>query len=94
MNKRQLVEAVALQLGSKKAAAEAIDAFVGAVTEAVARGEKVAIIGFGSWERVQRPARDARNPMTGATVHVPATNVPKFKAGAEFKGAVADRSPR
>ena len=86
MNKTGLIEIVATRLGGdKKAAAIAVDAFTDTVTTAVASGEKVAIIGFGSWESVERPAKDARNPATGAVIHVPATRVPKFKAGTEFK---------
>jgi DNA-binding protein HU-beta len=93
MNKRQFVEAVAARTGhSKQAAAEAVDAFFDTIRDQVAAGEKVVIPGFGSWERVQRPARDARNPATGATIHVPATFVPKFRAGASLKGAVKARS--
>lgn len=88
MNKTQLAEAVADRVGSKKAATDAIDAIVDAITSAVAAGDKVTLTGFGSFEQVTRPARDARNPATGQTVHVPATSVPKFKAGMGFKDRV------
>lgn len=89
MNKRELTDAIADKLGDKKTAAAAVDAVLETIRAAVASGDKVAITGFGSFERVTRPARDARNPATGATVHVPATAVPKFKAGADFKARVA-----
>ena len=89
MNKRELVDAISDRLGSKKAAAEAVDAILEAIQSTVAKGEKVAITGFGSFEKADRPARTARNPATGNTIQVPATSVPKFKAGADFKGQVA-----
>lgn len=91
MNKTQLIEAVAAKLGSKKDAAEAVEAVFATISETVAAGEKVALLGFGSFEQVTRPARDARNPATGVVVRVPATAVPKFKAGATFKDAVKGR---
>ncbi|WUH96940.1 HU family DNA-binding protein [Spirillospora sp. NBC_00431] len=91
MNKRELVDAISDQLGSKKAAAEAVDAILNAIQEAVAKGDKVAITGFGSFERADRPARTARNPATGKPIQVPATRVPKFKAGADFKNLVAGK---
>jgi DNA-binding protein HU-beta len=89
MNKRELVDAVAERVGSKKVATEAVDAILETIQGTVAKGEKVAITGFGSFEKADRPAREARNPATGATIKVPATSVPKFKAGADFKGQVA-----
>jgi DNA-binding protein HU-beta len=89
MNKRELVDAIADRVGSKKAATDAVDAILETIQATVARGEKVAITGFGSFEKSDRPAREARNPATGATIKVPATSVPKFKAGADFKGMVA-----
>ncbi|MFI0368541.1 HU family DNA-binding protein [Actinomadura sp. 1N219] len=91
MNKRELVDAISDRLGSKKAAAEAVDAILEAIQTAVAKGDKVAITGFGSFERADRPARTARNPSTGKTIQVPATQVPKFKAGADFKNLVAGK---
>lgn len=89
MNKRELVDAIADRVGNKKTATEAVDAIVETIQATVARGEKVAITGFGSFEKADRPEREARNPATGATIKVPATSVPKFKAGADFKGMVA-----
>ena len=91
MNKRELVDAISDRLGSKKAAAEAVDAILEAIQSTVAKGEKVAITGFGSFEKADRPARTARNPATGNTIQVPATSVPKFKAGADFKNLVAGK---
>jgi DNA-binding protein HU-beta len=92
MNKKQFTAAVAERTGStQKAAEETVNAFFGVIGDTVATGEPVAINGFGTFSRVQRPARDARNPATGETVHVPATNVPKFKVGATFKAAVKNR---
>ncbi|MEO3782885.1 HU family DNA-binding protein [Actinocorallia sp. B10E7] len=92
MNKRELVDAIAERLsGSKKEAAEAVDAILDTIQATVAKGEKVAITGFGSFEKADRPARTARNPATGKTIEVPATSVPKFKAGADFKNLVAGK---
>jgi DNA-binding protein HU-beta len=89
MNKRELVDAISDRLGSKKAAAEAVDAILETIQKTVAQGDKVAITGFGSFEKADRPARTARNPSTGKPIKVPATSVPKFKAGADFKSLVA-----
>lgn len=94
MNKKEFTAEIAERTGTTlKAAAEAVDAFFGVLMDTVAAGEKVTITGFGSWERVQRPARDARNPSTGGVVHVPATFVPKFKVGAELRAAVKANRP-
>jgi DNA-binding protein HU-beta len=89
MRKSELIDVVGEKLGNKKVAAVAIDAFVDTITAAVANGEKVTLIGFGSWEPVTRPERQSRNPATGARITVPATRVPKFRAGAALKAAVA-----
>ncbi|ROO83357.1 DNA-binding protein HU-beta [Actinocorallia herbida] len=92
MNKRELVDAIAERLnGSKKDAAEAVEAFLDTIQTTVAKGEKVAITGFGSFEKAHRPARTARNPATGKTIEVAETSVPKFKAGADFKNLVAGK---
>jgi DNA-binding protein HU-beta len=91
MNKRELVDALSERLGSKKAAAEAVDAILDTIQSTVAKGEKVAITGFGSFEKADRPARTARNPATGNTIQVAATSVPKFRAGADFKNLVAGK---
>jgi DNA-binding protein HU-beta len=91
MNKRELVDAISERLGSKKAAAEAVDALLDTIQSTVAKGEKVAITGFGSFEKADRPARTARNPATGKAIEVAATSVPKFKPGADFKNLVAGK---
>ena len=84
MNKAQLIDKLSVQLGSKKAATEAVEAVIDTVTRAVASGERVAITGFGVFEKVARPARTGRNPRTGATVKIKKTSVPKFKPGQGF----------
>jgi len=95
MNKRELVDAVAAYTGSSsKVAAEAVDAILGTITATVAKGEKVAITGFGSFEKVDRKAREGRNPSTGATIQIAATSVPTFKSGADFKFKVADEGAK
>ena len=92
MNKAELIEAVASRLeGSKKAASEAVDAVFDEIVRAVAAGDKVSITGFGNFEKKDRPARTGRNPQTGAAVKIKATSVPKFRAGAEFKGIVSGK---
>ena len=91
MNKAQLIEAITDRVGDRKAATEAVEAMTGAITRAVARGERVAISGFGVFEKVDRAARTARNPSTGGTVQVPATSVPRFRAGQALKDAVGGR---
>jgi DNA-binding protein HU-beta len=85
-NKAQFVEMLAERLdGDRKRAAAALDAVIDSVYAAISRGEKVAITGFGVFERRDRAARTARNPATGARVDVAASRVPAFRAGAEFK---------
>ena len=86
MNKAQLIDKLSTQLGSKKAATDAVDAVVDTITRAVASGERVAITGFGVFEKVARPARVGRNPRTGAAVKIKKTTVPKFKAGPGLQG--------
>lgn len=88
MNKSDLIDAISDRVGNKKTAAEAVNAVLDAIQAAVAQGDKVAITGFGVFEKSDRPERTARNPATGATIKVPASSVPKFRAGAEFKAAV------
>src|SRR5487761_1751123 len=88
MNKRDLIDAISDRVGNKKAATEAVNAMVDAIQAAVASGDKVAITGFGVFEKSEPPAPTPRTPATGATIKVPASSVPKFRAGAEFKAAV------
>jgi DNA-binding protein HU-beta len=94
MNKRDLIDAISERMGDKKSATEAVNAVLDTIQSAVASGDKVAITGFGVFEKSDRPARTARNPATGATINVPATSVPKFRAGADFKALVAEASSK
>ncbi|MBW4429145.1 MAG: HU family DNA-binding protein [Nostoc desertorum CM1-VF14] len=90
MNKGELVDAVAAKTNiTKKQADEIISAFLSVVTEAVAEGEKVTLIGFGSFERRERSEREGRNPKTNEPMTIPATKVPAFSAGKQFKEKVA-----
>ena len=90
MNKADLIDSVADRLGhSKKDVTDIVDAFIHETKKAVAKGEKVAISGFGVFEAAARKARLGRNPRTGETVKIKATKLPKFRAGAEFKGVVS-----
>ena len=93
MNKRDLIDAVSVRLGDKKSATEAVNAVLETIQSAVAAGDKVAITGFGVFEKSERPARTARNPATGATVQVAKSSVPKFRAGADFKALVNGDKP-
>ena len=89
MNKAQLIEAVADKLGvSRKDAGDAVDTVLDTIVGSVAGGTKVSITGFGSFEKVDRPARMARNPRTGESVKVKKSSAPKFKAGQGFKDVV------
>jgi DNA-binding protein HU-beta len=88
MNKRDLIDAISGRLGDKKSATEAVNAVLDTIQDAVANGDKVAITGFGVFEKSERPARTARNPATGATIQVPKSSVPKFRPGADFKALV------
>ncbi|MGW2646472.1 HU family DNA-binding protein [Streptomyces sp. NPDC001393] len=89
MNKAQLVEAIADKLGGRQQAAEAVDHVLDAIVRAVVAGERVSVTGFGSFEKVDRPARYARNPQTGERVRVKKTSVPRFRAGQGFKDLVS-----
>lgn len=88
MNKRDLIDAISGRLGDKKSATEAVNAVLETIQSTVAKGDKVAITGFGVFEKSDRPARTARNPATGATIEVPKSSVPKFRPGADFKALV------
>ena len=90
MNKAQLIDAMADAAGLTKAdAKKALDAFVGATTSALKGGDRVALIGFGSFSVSARGARTGRNPQTGKEIKIPAKKVVKFKAGAELADAVS-----
>ena len=89
MNKTELVAAVAEQADiSKKDAEKALKAFVDVVTEEMKKGEKVQLVGFGTFEVSERAAREGRNPQTGKTMKIEACKAPKFKAGKVLKDAV------
>ena len=92
MNKSELVAAVqeATQL-KKKDAEAAVVAFVDTVKEALKKGEKVQLIGFGTFKALKRAARKGKNPRTGEALKIAATTVPKFTPGAGFKAAVAKK---
>ena len=89
MNKTELVAAVAEQADiSKKDAEKVLKAFVDVVTEEMKKGEKVQLVGFGTFEVSERAAREGRNPQTGKTMKIEACKAPKFKAGKALKDLV------
>lgn len=89
MNKRDLVDAIAKKTGGSKASVEAmLKAILGTVAATLAKGGKVAIIGFGTFSISKRRARTGRNPATGAAIKIPAAKVAKFSVGAGLKRAV------
>ena len=89
MNKTELIETLSGRLGDRKAAIAALDAVLAEIQNAVTKGEKVSITGFGVFEKRVRAARTARNPRTGESVKVKKTSVPAFRPGATFKELVA-----
>jgi DNA-binding protein HU-beta len=90
VNKAELIDAIAVRLGAdKRAANNAVEAVLDTITRAVATGEKVAITGFGVFEKQVRKARTGRNPQTGAVVKIKATSVPKFRPASTFKEVVS-----
>lgn len=89
MNKTELVSAVAEKAEmTKKDAEKAINAVFASIEEALARGDKVQLVGFGTFEVRDREARKGRNPQTGQEIEIPATRVPAFKAGKALRDAV------
>lgn len=89
MNKSELVAAVATKADlSKKDAEAAVKAVLESVTEALADGDKVALVGFGTFDVKTRAARTGKNPRTGEAIEIPEAKVPSFKAGAALKNAV------
>ena len=89
MNKTELVAASAKNAEiSKKDAEKAVKAFVEVITEELKKGEKVQLVGFGTFEVTSRAAREGRNPQTGNTMKIAACKAPKFKAGKALKDAV------
>ena len=90
MNKTELVAAIVEKSGlTKKDAEKALSAFIDTVTETMQKGDKIQLVGFGTFEVRERPERVGRNPMTKETITIPATKVPAFKAGAGFKAAIS-----
>jgi len=90
MNKAELVEEVASRTGlTKKAARETVDTITSAITDSLARGEKVTLVGFGSFKVRKRNSRRGRNPQTGKEIQIPAKDVPKFEPGKNLKETVA-----
>ena len=88
MNKSELIDAMASEAGISKAAAKkALDAFTGSVAGTLAKGGKVALVGFGTFSVRDRAARTGRNPQTGATIEIAAAKIPSFKAGKALKDA-------
>jgi DNA-binding protein HU-beta len=90
MNKGELVDKVAEKSGvTKKQADSVLSAAIEAIMETVSNGDKVTLVGFGSFERRDRKEREGRNPKTGETMVIPATKVPAFSAGKQFKEMVS-----
>jgi len=89
MNKAELIEAVAEAADlSKAGATRAVDAVLDTITGALKGGDQVTLVGFGTFEVRARAARAGRNPQTGATINIPASKAPSFKAGKALKDAV------
>jgi len=89
MNKAELIEAMASNAGLSKAdAKKALDGFIDATAGALKKGDRISLIGFGSFSVSKRAARTGRNPQTGKEIQIAAKNVVKFKAGADLQGKV------
>ncbi len=89
MNKTELVAAIADQAAiSKKDAEKALKAFTDVVAAELKKGEKIQLVGFGTFEVAERPAREGRNPRTGETMTIAASKSPKFKAGKALKDSI------
>jgi DNA-binding protein HU-beta len=90
MNKSELVDAIASKADvTKKDADEILSALIDTIIDSVSSGDKVTLVGFGTFEARQRQAREGRNPSTGKPIQIPATTVPAFSAGKAFKEKVA-----
>lgn len=95
MNRAELIDAVGKEADISKAAADkVIGSIVDAVVKTVSKGGTVTLVGFGTFGSSKRAARTGRNPQTGAALKIAATTVPKFKAGATFKAAVAGKKKK
>ena len=89
MNKAELAEEVSTETGLTKAASgRVVSGITDAITDALARGERLTLVGFGTFQAVARKARRGRNPQTGGTVQIPAKKVPRFKPGKGLREAV------
>ena len=89
MNRQELVDSVAAKANiSKKDADAALKGFMESVQDALKKGDKVALVGFGTFEVAERAARDGKNPQTGEIIKIKASKAPKFKAGKAFKDAL------
>ena len=89
MTKQEMIDKIAAKTGeTKKATDETVKAFVEVVTEALAEGDKVQLVGFGTFEVRERAARTGKNPQTGEALEIPASKAPAFKAGKALKDAV------
>lgn len=89
MNKSELIEAIAKEASlSKKDAEAALNAYTDAVTTALKKGDKVTLVGFGTYEVRERAAHEGKNPRTGETLRIPAAKVPAFKPGKTLKDAL------
>jgi DNA-binding protein HU-beta len=89
MNKSDLIDGMAADAGITKAAAKkALESFLGNVEKSLKKGNRVSLVGFGSWSVSRRAAREGRNPQTGKTIKIAAKNVVKFKAGSDLSKAV------
>lgn len=89
MNKTELVAAIAEQAElSKKDSEKALKAFIDVVSDELKKGEKIQLVGFGTFEVIERAAREGRNPLTGEKMSIKASKAPKFKAGKALKDAV------
>ena len=89
MNKAELITKISEDAGiTKKQAGDALDSFTSAVAKTLKKGDKVTLVGFGTFSVLKRAARNGRNPQTGATIKIKARKVPKFKAGKELSDKI------
>ncbi|OJW80262.1 MAG: DNA-binding protein HU [Bacteroidetes bacterium 46-16] len=90
MNKAELIDQIAKNAGlTKSQANDALDSFTDSVVAALKKGDKVTLVGFGTFSVTERSARNGRNPQTGETIKIKARKTPKFKAGSEFSAKIA-----
>jgi len=92
MNKAELIDKIAKDAGLTKAQAnDALDSFTGSVTTTLKKGDRVTLVGFGTFSVSERAARNGRNPQTGEVIKIKARKVPKFKAGKEFSTKISGK---